>query len=85
MNLSLLFNIISINNNIKKFKERYTNISRVIMTPAELKMQPTIHLQNKPGHGRGEQPDLLCKCIGGFIFNSVGLIIVREIPCRYMM
>jgi hypothetical protein len=26
-------------------------------------------------------PGLLCKCIVGCIFNSVGLITTREIPC----
>jgi hypothetical protein len=57
------------------------SISRVIMSPTELKMQPTIHLQSKPGYGRGEFPGLLCKCIMGCIFNSVGLIIIRKIPC----
>jgi hypothetical protein len=57
------------------------SISRVIMSPTELKMQPTIHLQSKPEYGRGEFPDLLCKCFVGCIFNSVGLIIIREIPC----
>jgi hypothetical protein len=44
-------------------------------------MQPTIHLRSKPGYGRGKYPGLLCKCIVGCIFNSVGFIITREIPC----
>jgi hypothetical protein len=26
----------------------------MIMSPTELKMQPTIHLQGKPGYGRGK-------------------------------
>jgi hypothetical protein len=51
------------------------------MSPTELKMQPTIHLQSKLGHGREKFPGLLRKCIVGCIFNSVGLIITREIPC----
>jgi hypothetical protein len=51
------------------------------MSTTELKMQPTIHLQSKPGYGREEFPGLLCKCIVGCIFNSVGLIITRKIPC----
>jgi hypothetical protein len=48
------------------------------MSPTELKMQPTIHFQKKR--------DILIsvassfrKCIMGCIFNSVGLIITREI------
>jgi hypothetical protein len=36
------------------------------MSKTELEMQPTIHLQSKPGY-----------CI----LHSVGLIITREIPC----
>jgi hypothetical protein len=44
------------------------------MNPAQLILQPTIHLQSKPGYGRREYPGLLCKCIVGCIFNSVGLI-----------
>jgi hypothetical protein len=53
----------------------------MIMTPTELKMQPTIHLQSKSGPGRGQNPGLQCQCIVGCIFNSVGLIITREILC----
>jgi hypothetical protein len=34
-------------------------------------MQPTIHLQNRPGYYRRPYPGLLCKCIVGCIFNSV--------------
>jgi hypothetical protein len=29
------------------------------MTPTELKMQPTIHLEGKTGYGRGKYPALL--------------------------
>jgi hypothetical protein len=29
-------------------------ITRMIMGPTELKMQLTIHLQSKPGYGRGK-------------------------------
>jgi hypothetical protein len=43
-------------------------ISRVIMSPTELKMQ---------------YPGLLCNCIVGCISNSVLLIITREILCVY--
>jgi hypothetical protein len=50
-------------------------IYRVIMSPTELKMQPTIHLQSKPGYC--PYPALLWKCIVGCIVNSV----TREIPC----
>jgi hypothetical protein len=39
----------------------------------KLKIQPIIHLRNKPGYRRGKYPGLLCKCIVGCIFNSVGL------------
>jgi hypothetical protein len=35
-------------------------ISRVIMSPTDLKMQPTIHLQSKPGYERGEYPGRKC-------------------------
>jgi hypothetical protein len=45
----------------------------------ELKIQPTIHLQSKDGYGREKYPGLLSKCIVSCIFNSVGLIITREI------
>jgi hypothetical protein len=48
------------------------------MNPTELKMQPTIHMQSKPGYGRRQNPGLLCKCIVCCIFNSVGLIITRN-------
>jgi hypothetical protein len=48
------------------------------MSPTELKMQPTIHLERTAGYGRGKYPDLRSKCIVGCIFNSVGLIITRE-------
>jgi hypothetical protein len=37
----------------------------------KLKMQPTIHLQSRPGYYRRPYPGLLCKCIVGCIFNSV--------------
>jgi hypothetical protein len=55
--------------------------SRVIMTPTELKMQPTIHFRKKL--------DILIsiasffrKCSVGCIFNSVGPIITRELSCH---
>jgi hypothetical protein len=49
----------------------------MIMSPTELKMQPTIHLQRKPR----PYPGLLYKCIVGCIFSSVELIITCKIPC----
>jgi hypothetical protein len=54
--------------------------SRVIMTPTELKMQPTIHLGSKSGYLLRPNPALRSKCIVGCIFNFVGLIITRESP-----
>jgi hypothetical protein len=54
------------------------------MSPRELRMQPTIHLERKAGSGRGKNPALRSKCIVGCIFSSVGLITTRESPCiRY--
>jgi hypothetical protein len=50
------------------------------MSPTELKMQPTIHLERKAGYGRDKYPALPSKCIVGCIFNSVGVMITREIP-----
>jgi hypothetical protein len=35
----------------------------VIMSPTELKMQPTIHLERKTGSGRDTYPALPSKCI----------------------
>jgi hypothetical protein len=54
------------------------------MSPTELKMQPTIHLERRAGYGRGKYAALRSKCIVGCIFNSVGLIITRESPCMYI-
>jgi hypothetical protein len=48
------------------------------MSPIELKMQPTIHLE---GYLMRPDPALPSICIVGCIFNSVRLIITREIPC----
>jgi hypothetical protein len=48
-------------------------------------MQPTIHLENKAGYGRGKYPALPAKCIVGCIFNSVGLLITGEITCVSMI
>jgi hypothetical protein len=39
--------------------------------------------RNTPGHGRGEYRGLLCKCIVGCIFNSVGLIM--KYPVHHML
>jgi hypothetical protein len=55
------------------------------MSPTELKMYPTIQLEGKIGYGHGKYPALASKCIVGCIFNSVGLIITREIPCIYLV
>jgi hypothetical protein len=54
-------------------------ISRVIMSIAELKMQPTIHLERTASYGRGKYTALPSQCIVGCIFNSPVLIIFREI------
>jgi hypothetical protein len=51
------------------------------MSPIELKMQPTIHLEGKAGYLMRPDRALPSKCIVGCIFNSVRLIITREIPC----
>jgi hypothetical protein len=50
------------------------------MSPTQLKMQPTIHLQSLRGYCPRPFPGLFWKCIVGCIFNCVGLIITREIP-----
>jgi hypothetical protein len=39
------------------------------MSPADLKMQPTIHLEIKPGYFPRSYPGLLSKCIVGCISN----------------
>jgi hypothetical protein len=49
--------------------------------PDGIENAPTIHLQGKSGYGRGQYPGLLCKCIVGCVFNSIGLVITRKIPC----
>jgi hypothetical protein len=61
------------------------NRSIIIMSPTELRMQPTIHLENKGGHGRGKYPALPSQCIVGCIFRSVALIITRDIPCIHII
>jgi hypothetical protein len=53
------------------------------MNQAELKMQPTIHLERKAEYGSGKYPALPSKCIVGCIFNCVGLIITRKSPCMF--
>jgi hypothetical protein len=50
------------------------------MSPTELKMEPTIHLERKAGYGRGLYPALPYTCIVGCIFNSIRLIVTS--PCR---
>jgi hypothetical protein len=51
------------------------------MNQAELKMQPTIHLERKAQYGSGKYTVLPPKCIVGCIFNCVGLIITRKSLC----
>jgi hypothetical protein len=53
--------------------------SRVIMSPTELKMQPATHFRKKLDISIAS---FFRKCSVGCIFNSVGLIITRELPCR---
>jgi hypothetical protein len=53
------------------------------MNPTVLKMQPTIHLERNTGYGRSKYPVLPSQCIVGCIFNSVELIITREILYIY--
>jgi hypothetical protein len=63
------------------FQLNIQGYSRVIMSPTQLKMQPTIHFRKKL--------DILIsiasffrKCSVDCIFNSVvGFIITRELPC----
>jgi hypothetical protein len=53
-------------------KRRYIDIqgdSREIMSPTELKMQPTIHLERKTGYLPRSDPALRSKCIVGCIFR----------------
>jgi hypothetical protein len=51
------------------------------MSPTELKMQPTIHLERNAEYLPRPCQALRSKCIVGCIFNSVGLIITGESPC----
>jgi hypothetical protein len=51
--------------------------SRVIMSPTELKMQPTLHFRKKLAV-EIQISSFFRKCIVGCIFDSVGLIITRE-------
>jgi hypothetical protein len=67
--------------NIKYFVSFIQSISRVIVSPTELKMQPTIHFERKAGYECGKYAALPSQCIVGCILNSVGFIITREIPC----
>jgi hypothetical protein len=68
-----------VNQNLLLTTVNIQGISRVIMSPTELKMQPTIHWHCKPGLCLRPYSALISKCIVGCIFNSVGLIITREI------
>jgi hypothetical protein len=63
---------------MKKKTSHFSLICRIIqgdscvaMSPTELKMQPTIHLERKAGYGRGKYPALRSKCIVGCILNSL--------------
>jgi hypothetical protein len=51
------------------------------MSPTELKVQRTIHLEGKARYLPCPYPALRFKYIVGCIFNSIGLIITRESPC----
>jgi hypothetical protein len=55
------------------------------MSPTELKMKPTIHLERKAVYLPRPCPAVRSKCIVGCIFSSVGLIITGESPwtCKY--
>jgi hypothetical protein len=46
------------------------------MSPTELKMQPTIHLQSKPGYGRGKYPGttLQMYCRLDFQFSHINVV-----------
>jgi hypothetical protein len=65
------------------FLSSIQGISRVIMSPTELKMQPTIHLEGKAGYLPRPYPALPSKCIVGCIFNSLGFIITLAIQKTY--
>jgi hypothetical protein len=55
---------------MKIFQEQLNiiqGISRVIISPTELKKQSTIHMRSKPGYCPHLFPGLLCKCIVGCI------------------
>jgi hypothetical protein len=50
------------------------------MSPTELKMQPTIHLEGQAGYARSQYPALRSKCIVGCIFiPSVSLSLMKSI------
>jgi hypothetical protein len=53
----------------------------MIMSPTELKMQPTIHLQSKPGYGRGKIQVNFASVLWVAILNCDGRIITCEILC----
>jgi hypothetical protein len=52
------------------------------MSPTELKKQLTLHFRKKLAI-EIKISSFIRKCIVGCIFNSVGFIITREIPCKY--
>jgi hypothetical protein len=55
------------------------------MSPTELKMQPTIHCRKKMDIFLNFIANFFQKCSVGCIFNSVGLIITRELPCIFLL
>jgi hypothetical protein len=51
------------------------------MSQTELKMQPTTHLQGKPGYFSRPYSGLPRNRIAGCTLNSIGLTITRETSC----
>jgi hypothetical protein len=47
-------------------------------------MQPTIHQEEKPDIFIASMSRFTFQCIVGCIFYFAGLIITREIPCKYV-
>jgi hypothetical protein len=74
--MGTLYYLIGMHDFYKNWKKlEIQGISRVIMSTTDLKLQPTIHLESKPGSFPRPYPGLLSKCILGYIFNSVRVII----------
>jgi hypothetical protein len=55
--------------------------SPVIMSPTELKMQPTIHLERKAGYRR-VNIKLYFPCIYGLHFKLRRAHLIRELSCK---